>query len=81
MSSEGPLVHYEDFKILQDRIELLETCVSTFLDTAWRPLNDVRLEQFLDPLRHRSISVGYSLNRIDEINRNFYLRLLPYKSL
>ena len=80
MSSEDPLVHYEDFKILQDRVELLETFVATFLDTAWRPLNDVRLEQFLDLLRHRLISVGYSLSRVDEINRNLYLRLLPYKS-
>lgn len=81
MSSEDQLVHYKDFKILQDRVELLETFVSTFLDTAWRPLNDVRLEQFLDLLRHRLISVGYSLKRIGEINRNLYLRLLPYKSL
>ena len=80
MSSEDQLVHYEDFKILQDRVELLETFVSSFLDTAWRPMSDVRLEQFLDLLRHRLISIGFSFKRIEEINRNLYLRLLPDKS-
>lgn len=81
MTSTDQHVHYEDFKILQDRVELLETFVSTFLDTAWRPLSDVRLEQFLDLLRERLISIGYSYSRIDEINRNLLIRLLPEKPI
>ena len=73
-------VHFEDFKNLQDRVELLETFVSTFLDTAWRPVSDVQHHEFLNLLRNRLVSIGFSFGRIEELNRNLHSRLLPHRS-